>query len=160
MTSQQVRITGVARMTAVLSLLLGLLAMHGIVSGHHLPLAASSSNGSGSLSTTLEGSGPGGNAMPGLHEAASAASATSRVAADVRHNLTGTRCEGCFGDAVTLLCLAVLTVGAAAFVGLFARPSGRPPARAPQSRLPLVRAGPPLRLRSPDPVVDLCISRT
>ncbi len=162
--SQQGALRG-ARVLGLLALLLGLLAMHGLGSGHQT---------GGGTAARVEAVVPAGH-----QHAGSAHRHLISTSGDVRHQLPalneptlvavdplGTSaalepapCDGCQQHDVALLCLAVLTLGLAGLVGLLAQhphPSGA--VALPEQ--PTTRAGPPLRLRPPDLVAGLCVSRT
>lgn len=136
-----------ARLLAVLAVLLGLLAMHGVASAHHA--AATPAIGPIAPATAA--------AHVHDHNAAGAlAPADHRATAA----LTGPVIPACQDDCrvVTALCVAVLTAVAVAL--LLSRRRAFPllhssvqrPSRAPAPRVRLTQR--------PDPVRELCISRT
>ncbi len=129
---------------AVLGVLLGLLAMHGLASAHHA--AASSAR----LVTQDVPD-------PAAHHHGSAV-ALSAAARDVV--LAAPARPACDQDcpAVVVLCLAVLTGAALALLlaGRRSRALPLPPARRTAGALPR----PARHARGPDPVRELCISRT
>lgn len=146
-----------AQLLGVLALLLGLLAMHGLVGGHHAPAAT--------LTAAVTGTGPSLQQVdPAFTHAAHGAPeqhlAVAVMVAPPAVLLHAAGCTNCPVHAMALLCLAVLSTGLALLTLLLARRTrtGRLPV--PQLRLPLLRAGPPLRLRPPDLVSQLCVSRT
>lgn len=130
------------RALVVLAVLAGVIAMHGLATGHH-PAAAP--------------------VLPGLLAAADTdlsahahASAPSAPTVTVDDHDCDLLCQG-NEHALALLCVAVLVTAAAAALALrqrsraLPRSAGRPDARLPRT------AAPP---RSFDPVAELCISRT
>ncbi len=155
-----------ARVLGLLALLLGLLAMHGLGSGHQT---------GGGTAARVEAVVPAGH-----QHAGSAHRHLTSTSGDVRHQLPalneptlvavdplGTAaalepapCEGCQQHDVALLCLAVLTLGLAGLVGLVAQHPHGPFGAVALPEQPTTRAGPPLRLRPPDLVAGLCVSRT
>ena len=137
----------VPRGLAVLAVLLGLLAMHGLASTHH---AAAAAPGQHSAAQQL--------AVPTApdhhqHEAVPAVvpGAVAVAAPD------GPGCDDDCPD-LAVLCVAVL-VGAALLATLLARRRapllGTPPRHDRADRTPPARVA-----RPPDPVRDLCVSRT
>lgn len=133
------------RALAVLAVLLGLLAMHGLASTHHAVAAT------------------------GQHSAAAVASPADEAvahhapAAAVVHDgaaLAAPAGADCGGDCPDLgvLCVAVLLTGAA--LALLARRRSSPLLLAPARPLAPTRAPPGRLARGPDPVKELCISRT
>ena len=154
-----------ARLLAVLALLLGLLAMHGLVTGHHfswagaLPASADALAGQQHMAATLDGAehaavqlrAP---TLPGYLTAAAAPA--GQTGSGVGEN----RCTGCPGQAVVALCLAVIFAGLAVLARLLARRACAADLPAPQVPLPLLGAGPLPFLRPPDLVDELCVCRT
>lgn len=131
------------RALAVLAVLLGLLAMHALASTHHAAAAAATPH---TGATVLAG-----EVGAGVHHASAGEVDTGALMG------SGASCDQNCPD-LAVLCLAVLTgVGAAL---LLARRRAGP--------VPLARAGqtgramtPPVRhARGPDPVRELCVSRT
>ena len=145
-----------ARLLAVLAILLGLLAMHGVASAHHAD-AAIPVAGHGVLPAV--GFSPAEAAGPDQHHGTPAAQTTTATQPDVAL-LAAPAGPTCHGDCpgVAALCLAVLTGAALAL--LLARRRARPAEVAtapPTARGP----APPVRnARGPDPVRELCVSRT
>ena len=154
-----------ARLLAVLGLLLGLLAMHGLVTGHHsssagaLPASADVLGGQQHMAATLDG--PEHAAvqfrvptLPGYLTASVA------PAGQAGSGALENQCTGCPGHGGVALCLAVLFAGLAVLARLLARRARAADLPAPQVRLPLLRAGPLPFARPPDLVAGLCVSRT
>ena len=150
---QQARAGRAWRLLGVLALLLGLLALHGLVSGHHAPLTP------GATVLGSAGHASAGHASAGHASAAhaSAAHAGATALAELLHDLG---CTGCPHHTGAVLCLAVLSAGLALLALLLARHARTRSLPAPPERLPLLRDGPPLHLRPPDLVRQLCVSRT
>ena len=138
---------------ALLAILLGLLAMHGLASSHHGPAAAAAEHtDAGSPSHDAAGTTD--------HDAADAAlSAESSTGSPA--SPAGPSCDGDCPSAFLTLCVAVLAAAAAlaaAVVLLRRRPYRRAiAAGAPTSSMPADARDdvPP-----PDPVRELCVSRT
>lgn len=132
------------RALAVLAVLLGLLAMHGLASTHH---AAAASTPPHTGAAVLAG-----DAGAGVHHAFAGQADTGALM-----GTSGASCDQNCPD-LGVLCLAVLTGVAAAL--LLARRRAGPvlPARAWQAGRAVA---PPVRhARGPDPVRELCVSRT
>jgi hypothetical protein len=133
----------VTRALAVVAVLLGLLAMHGLASAHHAGAATPSVQHQAAPTA------------PELHQhgaAAPVAQDAVGVAAPA-----GPACDdGC--PVLAVLCVAVLA-GAALLALLLAR--RRAPLVAAPPRHDHATRAPPARLaRPPDPVRELCVSRT
>ena len=138
-----------SRALAVMTLIAGILAMHALATSHHGATATPVLSSVLDVADSIDGH---------LHAAAIGARAAvdgSHEPLTSQHDCAGA-CEG--GEhALALLCVAVLlAAGAHGLVlrqrsGLLPRRSG-PPGRAV--------APPPAPPRPPDPVADLCISRT
>lgn len=138
-----------ARLLAVVGVLLGLLAMHGLASSHHASAAALGASDSAAVHA--------GHAA-GVHASSDHATAVHAAAAHAAD--AGSSCDGdCALDLATL-CLAVLSAGLAAVAAAVAGGRSRPHPVRTGHHTALPSPGPPLRLRPPDPVRDLCISRT
>lgn len=151
-----------ARLLAVLAVLLGLLAMHGLAGAHHAaaasaaphsPASASASE-SATESATVPASAPADEAV--AHHRAAAKPEVPHDAVALAGS-PGPNCDEDCAD-IAMLCLAVLT--GAALVALLARRGSSPPLVAPiRARAPAPT--PPIRhARGPDPVRELCVSRT
>ncbi len=155
-----------ARLLGLLAVLLGLLAMHGLASTHHHAAAG--------VVAPVADVHPAGVAPPHRHghaEHGPASSTSDRV--DVAYGtgaghgdgaaVTGRpdpACDGHCAPDVAALCLAVLTCASAvALLAAAARRRAGPhlPAPARAARVPVLRD---LSLVTPDPVKDLCVSRT
>ena len=136
------------RALAVLAVLLGLLAMHGLAGTHHAAAASAAPHAAQGVTAPA--------AEAGAHEHAAVASpAVDHTAAPA--GSPGTSCDE-ICPALVVLCLAVLT--GAALTLLLARrrfsPLLLPAAR---TRGP-VSAPPGRHTGGPDPVRELCVSRT
>ena len=149
-----------ARLIAVLAILLGLLAMHGVASAHHADAAIPVADHGVLPAVDFP---PAEAAGPDQHHGTPAAQTTTATTTATQPDVAllaasaGTTCHGdCPG--VAALCLAVLTGAALAL--LLARRRARPAGVAtapPTARGP----APPVRnARGPDPVRELCVSRT
>lgn len=129
----------VVRRLALLAVLLGLLAMHGVAMSHHAQAAAK---------------------VAGAHSASEDHHGAEQIArsqgADAVE-LPSPVCDRTCQTSVATLCLAVLTVAALGAVGMRRRGSAVTwmPVRRP--RPPVARG---LVLPPPDPVRELCVSRT
>jgi hypothetical protein len=149
------------RLLALLTVLLGLLAMHGLASTHHAAATVPVQQASAATEDrgAHTGSPPGHTSLHGAHEheplasTSLGASAPAAVAAPGEPGCT----DSCTGS-LALLCVAVLAAAAAAAVSTWQRCSHSAPARAePRGRAPgAARWWPP----DLDPVAELCISRT
>lgn len=135
---------------AVLAVLLGLLAMHGLASTHHAAAAAPAPHAV--LPLADQAAGP-----EHHHGAAPAATSAAQQDAVALTTGPGVSCDEDCPD-LMVLCVAVLTGVALALLLTRRRPSPlllalpRPGAPTP---------GPPVRrARGPDPVKELCVSRT
>ncbi|MCU1691430.1 MAG: conserved rane protein of unknown function [Frankiales bacterium] len=142
--------TRAARPLAVLAVLLGLLAMHGLVGAHHA--AAATSTHQAPAAGAVHHHGPAG--------APFATPAHATVVARAVAVLVDGPGASCDGDCAHLgeLCLAVLTGAALAL--LLARRGPAPLLLAPTRRAPRGAGPPGQHARGPDPVRELCISRT
>lgn len=140
-----------ARAAAVLAVLLGLLAMHGLASPHH---AAAASTPTHAAATAGAHVGPAhhdvpmtsADAMPAVREAAQALAAPPMPAGGGDHL------------GVVALCVSVLTGAALAL--LLARRRRTPVVLAPARHAVRPPAPPARHARGPDPVRELCVSRT
>ena len=144
-----------SRLLAVLAVVLGLLAMHGLVSGHHVVADRPGAGPGHGRSVSPAHLAPVVGAAAHPDHAAERAAAPAPPAAASAHPA----CPDCSDQALALLCLAVLTLGVAGLLRLHAGQPHRP-VRAALLRVP-ARAAPrrPV-LRPPDLVADLCVSRT
>lgn len=142
-----------ARVLAVLAILLGVLAMHGLAGGHHgtVPVAG----GAAAATTGHPSAHSVAGALDIAHEGLAAAAAAVPLVNDVAAGCEGACSEGASG--LMLLCVAVLSAVAAAVLRARATMARRVPdgAGLPGPR-PLTAVLP----RPRDPVADLCISRT
>ena len=136
------------RALAVLAVLLGLLAMHGLASTHHAAASTAPHAAQADVAPAAE--------VEGAHHHALAMSAAEHDAVALAAD-PGAPCDETCPD-LAVLCVAVLTGAALAL--LLARRSSSPLLLAPAS--PRVPApAPPVRhARGPDPVRELCVSRT
>ncbi len=142
----------VARLFALLVVLLGLLAMHGLTSTHHAAAAApmmSSASGASSTSAVAKST-----PHDDVHHNGEIPSVSQAAGA---HNAPGVSCDD--DCPTTVLCLAILTAAAAAAALALARTRPRA-ARGPVSVQPRTTAPARRVPRAPDPVTELCISRT
>lgn len=145
-TVSRARQIGQVRLFALLALLLGLLAMHGLGSTHHASAATAGAAHSAA---------PAGVHGHGQHAAAHTASVPSTVA-----GLWGPLCSDDCPGSLALLCVAVLASAVAA--AALCRHRGRDddlarPWRQQQKPGPGAADRPPDTL---DPVAELCVSRT
>jgi hypothetical protein len=143
------RARAATRALAVLAILLGLLAMHGLASTHHAAAASTPAH------TAQADAAPAGEVV-GAHDHAFAMSAaehdTTALAPD-----PGATCDQTCPD-LAVLCVAVLTGAALAL--LLARHRSSPQLLAPATPRPAAPAPPVRHARGPDPVRELCVSRT
>lgn len=159
-----------ARLLALLAVVLGLLAMHGLVSSHHGAAAVPGHvAGMAVADEHAEGAPSGAELDPGspaaVHTAARTAAATTQALPGP--GSAGPDRSSCDGDcpqewaAACVVALAA-AAGAAAALALAHAAARRPvlPTR-PGGGLRLRAPAPPQQLRtSPDPVAELCVSRT
>ena len=144
------------RALAVLAVLLGLLAMHGLASTHHASAATTAvQHGAAQHPAAPADAWPGHQHAADEHQHASAVVVAQDAADTIA--LENPACDDDCPD-LAVLCVAVLT-GAALLVLLLARDRA-PLLAAPPQRDRATRA-PPVRVaRPPDPVKELCVSRT
>lgn len=135
----------VTRALAVLAVLLGLLAMHGLASTHHAAASAA---------PHAPATSPEDDATAHHHAAVEPEAAQDAVAL---LDSPGAACDETCPDLATL-CLAVLA--GAALAMLLARRRSSPELAAPARPRGPVRAPPGRHARGPDPVRELCVSRT
>ena len=135
-----------SRVFAVLAVLLGLLAMHGLASTHHAAAATSAAQTAAVADT------------PPAHDHGHGAAPTAAVQHD-RALLTGpgASCDDDCPD-LAVVCVAVLTGAALAL--LLARRGSAQPHIAQAPREAAVNEPPVRSARAPDPVKELCVSRT
>jgi len=138
----------VVRVLTLLAVLLGLLAMHGVASTHHAPAAAAE---------------PPAAAQPYDPPAAGPHHQAATAAAEQPSPLSaGPSAPSCDQDcpvALVVLCVAVLAMAAALFVAVALRPH-RSLVVAPTVCCARAPASARAALPPPDPVRELCISRT
>ncbi len=142
----------VARLFALLVVLLGLLAMHGLTSTHHAAAATpvmSSASGPSSTSAVAKST-----PHDDVHHNGDTPSVSQAAGA---HTAPGASCDD--DCPTTVLCLAILTAAAAAAALTLARTRPRA-AGGPLSVQPRTTAPARHVPRAPDPVAELCISRT
>jgi hypothetical protein len=139
-----------ARPLAILAVLIGLLAMHGLSSTHHAAAASPPPHSALPPAASPE-------ADPGTHhQAVARPAAPPDIVAFVGE--PGASCDDTCTD-LAMLCVAVLTGAALALV--LARRRSSPLLPAPARPGVPAPAGPPVRYaRGPDPVRELCVSRT
>lgn len=145
------------RLLAVLAVLLGLLGMHGLASSHHAAASPGVDHGAASV-VERPGTALGHQHAALQHDAAGPVAGQQDAAgpgALIARSVPS--CEsGC--QSAAALCVAVLASAALAL--LLARQRRGVPLRAP-ARPPATSALPPVRhARGPDPVRELCVSRT
>ena len=141
------------RVLTLLAVLLGLLAMHGLATSHHAPAAAAERSAVGApMDDAVSGAG-----HHGADDVAAAPQATRPQAAP-----TGPSCHGDCPSALVTLCLAVLATGSlVAAVVLLRR--GRlcgTAVVAAATRAVAMPASARTAFAPPDPVRELCVSRT
>ncbi len=141
-----------ARLLAVLALIVGLLAMHGVASAHHAAATPAPPHVSAADARATH---------PHVVDSAAGVVAATQQAARARAGPADPACQGECPTAAAGLCVIVLT-GAA--LGLLLRRRRRrrtAPLRFAPAPLPSRSAAPPVRhARGPDPVRELCVSRT
>ncbi|MDP3713744.1 MAG: DUF6153 family protein [Mycobacteriales bacterium] len=136
------------RALAVLAVLLGLLAMHGLASTHHASAATTATPRDAAQHQAA-------TTAPEQHQHAAVPAVVPEAAAVAAP--AGSGCDDDCPD-LAVLCLAVLT-GAALLAVLLA--DRRAPLLATPPRHRLVERAPPETVpRPPDPVKELCVSRT
>ena len=143
-----------ARLLSVLALLLGLLAMHGLTTDHHVTAAASGSHRAVVAAAADDEATAHhvGHDSPTALTAGDGAAFVQAVTAPA-----GATCEDDCAEVVAL-CLAVLA-GAVAVLLLAHRRAG-PSLLTPSARSAGTSAPPTRWARGPDPVRELCVSRT
>ena len=156
-----------ARLFALCAVVVGLLTMHGLASSHHGPAAAAPQAGPAVAASHVAEAGPAGavaehHVVPGPahHSAASTGAPAPRLTGPLA-TPTGPSCAGDCPAGLVVLCVAVLAAAAVAVaVSVLLRRRARLPgagravsaAQAPTT----ARLAPP----PPDPVRELCVSRT
>lgn len=142
------------RVIAVLAIAVGVLAMHGLASGHHGAVPALTA-------TTAAVEQHAAGAAHAAEHAGHQALAAGATAAAPLHDVLAGGCDGDCGEhpsGLALLCAAVLLAAAGAMVlGLAKRTWRTVPSTGPPERARTSTSAP---LRRLDPVADLCISRT
>lgn len=140
------------RLLAVLALVLGVLAMHGVAGAHSAAAAVPVPAAATHLGVVPAMGMPGQVPAQAQPQVQTAAGSPHAVAAGCAASCPAP------GHTGALLCLAVLTV-AAALLLVLGRPGGYgAPLRAPRAPLAIRCAGPPRRRL--DLVADLCVCRT
>lgn len=142
------------RVVATLAVLLGLLAMHGLASSHH---ALAEPAHAAPAAAAHNDRAP----APALdHHRVQPAATTAQHDAAVPAGPGGPACDkNC--SALTALCVTILAVVAAAVALALARKQSVRPAYAPdQMRTRAIRPPSRVPLAPPDPVTELCVSRT
>lgn len=138
-----------AQLLAVLALLVGLLSMHGVTSAHHAAATPAAPHVSAADARTTH--------AHDVDSAAGTVAATPQAVA-VLAGPADPSCQGDCPTAAAALCVIVLT-GAA--LGLLLLRRRAAPLRLAPVPLPSRSAAPPVRhARGPDPVRELCVSRT
>jgi len=149
--------TRALRVLGLLAVLLGLLAMHGLASSHHAPASASASTSAAVHSAATSPVHEPGAARD--HHNADAVVATQQSSA-LPASTAGSSCEQDCSGAVFALCVAVLAATAALAAAIVLRRRRR--GSVESAAVGVVRA--PASARSafppPDPVRELCVSRT
>lgn len=168
-TAQNGRDTSAARLLGLLAVLLGLLAVHGLAGGHHAAAASPLTPAVAHAAAWAAHDDGDGRAGHGHAHDLSAAAAADRPA---ESGTTGhvawsaapalpepAACDGDCRTDVALVCLAVLaTAGAVALLAAACRRRARPRlVRHRAAGLLPPQGSPPA---APDPVEDLCVSRT
>ncbi len=143
------RSTPVARLLAMAAVLVGLLAMHGLASTHH-GAAARAHAPLGAPIDEQVGAGHSHTAAAPLSTMASLPSSVASASLPA--------CDGHCPIGLGVMCLAVLTVAAAAGAAAPARRATGPVR--PRALRAASAAAPRHPLRLLDPVADLCVSRT
>lgn len=138
------------RLLAVFAVLLGILAMHGLASGHHSPASAAGP----AAATDQPDDAAAADSHQGAMHAAPAQQPTGPSAAPADPS-----CDGDCG-ALMLLCVAVLAVTLALAVAIAAVQRRRRTVASFADDAVVARAGARTALPPPDPVRELCVSRT
>ena len=157
-TGQAWRGAAAVRLLAVLTVTLGLLGMHGLASTHHATAAIPAHASGAAAEPVAQHHEP--SSQHGMASAEGAGTAAP-MPGDAVLGPAVPACEGDCPSGLALLCAAVLAA-AAATAWLLAATAGRRVPAAPAR--PGVRARAPAGARllppRPDPVAELCISRT
>lgn len=141
-----------ARWLAVLAVLLGLLAMHGLGSPHH----AAAASGATHAALPAAATSPDDDAHAHHHRHAAAKPEVPHDAVALLGS-PGASCDGACPD-LAMLCVAVLAGAALAL--LLTRRRSCPALATPARPRDPARAPPVRHARGPDPVRELCVSRT
>ena len=139
-----------ARLFAVLAVLLGLLAMHGLASAHHAAATAPVAD----HGATVAGEDPAAE-LPHEHPAVQHGAADAVSAAS-----SALEAPSCHDDCPTAAALCVAFLAIAALALLLARQRPAVPRWAPTRRRTRPSAPPIWHGPGPDPVRELCVSRT
>lgn len=150
------------RLLGLLAVLLGLLAMHGLASGHHAAAVSAGHAAAPALVSVQAAEHVGGSHDPAKdrrHEHAVATAPAVTVQDGTGTALAGKAGRACdedCSDGLAVLCVAVAAAALAATGArarvLLASARPRPRVRAPTACLRVLPA--------PDPVAELCVSRT
>ena len=144
-----------ARLLALFAVLVGLLAMHGLASSHHSPAAAAEHpSGPAQLHSAAAV-----QAHAPAHHGAAATGSPDQQPTGPLAAPSGPSCDTDCITGLVALCVAVLAAAVIATAVLLrhrARPWGSRPARGTARAPTAARLDPP----SPDPVRELCVSRT
>lgn len=149
-----------ARLVALLAVVLGLLAMHGLASGHH-GVAGAPGHDAAAVRAVAE--------PPGAHGTAVMTSHTAETASAVMPPGSGSyavptppSCDDDCPTAVAAVCAAVLAAAAMTAALVRAAAARRSPLSATAGSGHRARAPAPPRRLLPrlDPVAELCVSRT
>lgn len=140
------------RAMALLAVLVGLLAMHGLASTHHAAAATAGPQHAAVQHHAVPAALQHDRHVALAQDAAAVGSAVPAVAAPA-----STECDDACAD-LTVLCVAVLA-GAALLLLLLRRRAARPVGG--HAHVRAAPRAPPLRpAQPPDPVTELCVSRT
>lgn len=146
------RARAATRALAVLAVLLGLLAMHGLASTHHAAAASAPS----ALPHAAQADAAPAAEVDGVHDHAFSTSSAEHDAVALAAD-PGATCDQTCPD-LAVLCVAVLTGAALAL--LLARRRSSPLLLAPARPRAPAPAPPVRQARGPDPVRELCVNRT
>lgn len=143
----------VGTLLAVLAVLLGLLGMHALASAHHAAAAPADR-----AAQPAAGPAPTRAGLPEHH--GGIAAETEPVLQQHAAALAATSGQSCDGGCASLVAICVAVLTGAALALLLARRRARPAVAAPP-RPPVRALAPPAwHARGPDPVRELCVSRT
>lgn len=141
-----------ARLFALFAILVGLLAMHGLASSHHSPASAAERHSAAAVQAHDVPHDP-------AHHGARAAGSPAQQPTGPRAAPSGPSCDTDCVTGLVALCVAVLAaavVATAVRLRHRARPWGSRPALGTARAPTAARLAPP----PPDPVRELCVSRT